>query len=470
MNKFFQIPGKLCLFIFTLIPVFSFADEKPNIVLIVADDLSPTLGCYGDQGAVTPHIDALAKRGVRFINAFCTTASCSPSRAVLLTGKHNHANGQYGLAHNYHHFISREKIPTLAPLLTKAGYRTARIGKFHVLPESTYEFGRAIKAGARNPVAMAKACRELFSEESEQPFFLFFCTSDPHRGGGVVESDENRPDRFGNIKKGHAGVEPVKFEPDKITVPGFLPDHPATRAELAQYYQSANRVDQGVGQLVAELEATGKLENTVIMFTSDHGMAFQGAKTTVYDAGLKIPLIVANPLQDKNNFVCDAMVSMIDLAPTILEFAQSDPKSIEPHGRSLVSILDKEHPEGWEEVYASHTFHEVTMYYPMRVFRNRDYKLIWNIAYQLPYPSASDLWNSATWQKTYKSGQYGPRSVQDFVQRAQFELYDIRNDPLETNNLAGDPEFAQVLEKTKEKLREFQKKTGDPWKLKWERE
>jgi N-sulfoglucosamine sulfohydrolase len=124
-------------------------------------------------------------------------------------------------------------------------------------------------------------------------------------------------------------------------------------------------------------------------------------------------------------------------------------------------------------MYASHTLHEVTMYYPMRVVRRGRYKLIWNIAHPLPFPFASDLWNSATWQDSLKRGEdfmYGRRTIKSLIQRPRFELYDLENDPDEIRNLAGEPQHRQLLAELQQKLRDFQRRTGDPWVLKWDRE
>src|SRR5690606_26630240 len=138
------------------------------------------VGCYGNPVIKTPHIDRLAAEGTRFTNAFCTTASCSPSRSVLLTGLHNHANGMYGLEHAKHHFNSFNTVTSLPVLLEKEGYQTVRIGKFHVAPEKSYHFQQVLKGGktndpasvGRSPVAMADLCYPLFAESSEKPFFL----------------------------------------------------------------------------------------------------------------------------------------------------------------------------------------------------------------------------------------------------------------------------------------------------------
>jgi N-sulfoglucosamine sulfohydrolase len=160
--------------------------------------------------------------------------------------------------------------------------------------------------------------------------------------------------------------------------------------------------------------------------------------------------------------------------PTILEFAGVESaESGELHGRSFLPTLEEEQPSGWEEMYASHTFHEVTMYYPMRVVRSGRYKLIWNIAHPLPFPFASDLWNSETWQDVYRKGEdtaYGKRSIKTLVHRPQFELYDLEHDPDELQNLAAGKQHRQLLTSMQKKLRDFQQRTGDPWLLKWERE
>jgi len=449
-------------------------NNRPNVVLIVSDDHGrETLGCYGNPVIKTPNLDALAAEGVRFTNAFCTSASCSASRSVILSGMYNHANGQYGHQHSYHHFISFENIKTLPVLLTEAGYRTGRIGKYHVAPESVYKFDAALPGNSRSPVQMAQNCRDFVRARDGKPFFLYFCMSDPHRGGGVADELPGKPDRFGNkASGGYPGVKEVKYDPKDVIVPPFLPDTPECRAELAQYCQAVSRVDQGVGKLLDVLKESGKYDNTIVIYISDNGVAFPGAKTTLYEPGMNLPCIVRGPGQKKKGIACDALINFADLAPTILDFAgaASDKNSFQ--GRSFKSVLDQEHPEGWDATYASHTFHEITMYYPMRVVRQRRYKLIWNIAHGLDYPFASDLWAASTWQATINSGSkyYGKRTVEAYLHRPKFELYDLQNDPHEVKNLADDPKHEKVLTELKAELKAFQKRTKDPWLLKWEYE
>jgi len=464
--------------------------------MIVADDHGQDMGAYGNPVIRTPNLDRLAGDGTLFRHAFATSASCSPSRSVILSGLHNHRNGMYGLEHAIHHYRSLEHVRGLPVLLAAAGYRTARIGKYHVAPEGSYRFQTVLPAGnERSPVEMADAVRAFVADRDGRPFFLYFATSDPHRSGDPAVGQRDvagdggmaRPDAFGNRPDGYPGVETVRYRPQDVVVPPWLPDDAATRAELAEYYQSVSRVDQGVGRLVQVLKDAGVYDQTLILYLSDHGAAFPGAKTSTYEPGLRAPLIVRHPGARRRGVRSEAMVSWVDLTPTVLDYAGVAPPTygrvIEVpelqgqtperhglHGRSFLGLLEQERPAGWDEVYASHTLHEATMYYPMRVARGRQYKLIWNLAHGLEFPMASDLWRSAAWQSAARQGpdaRYGVRSVRAFLHRPEWELYDVAADPYEAHNLAADPRYAAVLAEYQAKLRDFQRRTSDPWLIKW---
>jgi N-sulfoglucosamine sulfohydrolase len=485
----------------------SIAAEK-NVIFIITDDESPTLGCYGDPVAKTPAIDAIAADGTVFLNAFATTASCSASRSVVMSGLHNHRNGQYGHQHSYHKFNSWHSVVSLSlpRVMANAGYRTGHIGKYHVAPEQVFRFENYFKANSRSTVEMADAVKDFISEDSEKPFFLYYATSDPHRGGGKDESSklELKPDFFGNKpnREAYPGVEEVFYDPEELPIPHFLPDTPETREELAHYYQSISRVDQGVGRLVEILKEAGLYDKTLIVFTADHGMAFAGGKTTVYEGGLRVPFVVRNPYEENRGVKHEGMISHIDITPSLLDFAGGlNPETNAPakfvnarkfwkdfpevakdnlgpnlekyHGKSWIPILGKPEAEHWETIFASHTFHEIQMYYPMRVVRDRDYKLIWNIAHPLPYPFASDLWAASSFQAQYRQSldaPYGQKSVGEYIHRPQFEFFKISEDPYEANNLANDPAHRDAFQRMQEKMKQFQKEMSDPWIMKWEYE
>jgi len=427
--------------------------QRPNILLYVVDDQgTDDAGCYGNSVIKTPGLDTLAEEGTRFTHSFCTTASCSASRSVILSGLQNHATAQYGHVHGYNHFSSFDNIKTLPVLLAGAGYRTASAGKYHVAPEDVYHFQKYIAKDTPSPEKMAEQCRKYIAAEDNSPFFLYFCTVEPHRPFRRQGSDT--------------------FKPEDVIVPAYLPDTPQCRQELAEYYGSVQQADRGLLRLIDILKKTGQWDNTVVIYISDNGIAFPGAKTTLYEPGMRLPCVVRSPYQKKRGVVCNAMITWADLTPTILDFAGASPEGSAFHGRSFLSALEDQNPRGWDEIYASHTFHEITMYYPMRVVRTRRYKLIWNIAHNLPYPFASDLWASKTWQAVLKRGDkyYGKRTTEAYIHRPKFELYDLIKDPDEVNNLADDPKHEKVLAELKDKLKAFQKRTKDPWILKWKYE
>ncbi|WP_223241430.1 sulfatase [Flammeovirga sp. EKP202] len=445
-------------------------EKRPNILLFVSDDHGKdALGCYGNPVIKTPNLDHLASEGTVFNNAYCTSASCAASRSVILTGKFGHATGSYGHTHDYHHFSTYDTVSSLPMIMEANGYYTARIGKYHLAPEKVFHFQNVIKANQRNTVEMANKCKEVF--EKEEPFFLYFCTGDPHRGQ-PTGPNWNDPNSFGNRKKGYEGVEEVTYSPDEVLVPSFISDTKEAREELAQYYQSVSRIDTGFGQLMKHLKASGKMENTIVIYISDNGIAFPGAKTTLYEPGMNLPCIIKNPLVKNQDKINDALISWVDLTPTILDWANINYQENQFHGKSFTGVLTGTEDKERDEIYASHTFHEITMYYPMRVVRHKNYKLILNIASGLEYPFASDLWVSSTWQERYRSGAkyYGKRTVEDYLHHAELELYDLDKDPDEINNLVNSKEHQEVFEMMKKKLKKFQQDTQDPWKIYWEKD
>lgn len=468
------------------------ATSDVNVVLIVSDDHGMNdLGCYGNSAIQTPNLDALAEEGVRFTNAYCTSASCTASRSVILSGIYNHANGLYGHNHHFHNFQAFESIISLPVWLEElGGYRTARVGKYHVGPEEVFRFQEVLPGDLRNPVEMANNCIDFINADNRKPFFLYFCTGDPHRAAPVSD-DPMAPNSFGNRPEGYEGVEETVFSPSDVVVPDYLPDTEECREELAQYYQSVARMDQGFGTLFEHLKSAGKWDNTLVIYVSDNGIAFEGGKTTQYEPGINLPCIVKNPKTQNKGTVSNAFINWADLTPTILDYAgvleparEQMEQSYEAnksqwdnvltedfHGNTFKEVLLTGSDEEWDETFASHTFHEITMYYPMRTVISGRYKLIWNVAWQLPYPQAQDLWESSTWQSALQreDGMYGAKKIADYYDRPEFELFDLETDPNESENLANDSDYQDVLKKLKEKIVAFQKRTNDPWIDVWER-
>ena len=287
-------------------------------------------------------------------------------------------------------------------------------------------------------------------------------------------------------------MQEVFYDPAKVTVPPFPPDTPETRAELAQYYQSTSRVDQGLGRLMEILKKNGKWENTLILFTSDHGMAFAGGKTTVYEGGLRVPFIVRNPYQKERGNTNNAMLSFVDITPTLLDFAggyDAETQAAKPELATMAAgRRTKKGPYNSRPLVHAHSRREKSG----RLGSNRRQPHFPRNSNVLPHarrarpqvqahlehrapaavPFASDLWAAPSWQAQWKKGPTAPYGKKPYasIQRPQFELFDISADPNEGVNLAGDEKYAKVLEEYKTKLKSFQNATQDPWVMKWKYE
>jgi N-sulfoglucosamine sulfohydrolase len=367
-----------------------------------------------------------------------------------------HTSGMYGLQHPPHSQQCHTWVQGLPNLLRTFGYFTGLIGKFHVGPDSSFQFQRLMtKTNGRDVTHFARLAREFIKDSEKKPFFLVVGFHDPHR---AQEGFGNKP--YANDPK------EVKYDPGKVVVPYHLPDVAAVRQDLAEYYQSVTRLDRGVGLILEVLHEAGQLDDTLIIFISDNGIPFPGAKTTLYSAGIHLPLILSGPglPQGRSN---NALVSFIDLAPTILDWARAPGPKYKLPGRSLLPIVGDDNPKGWDAVFGSHQFHEITMAYPKRTLVTPKYKLIVNLDHEKEYPLASDLWGSPSWQHIRGAGakMMGQRSVAAFLHHPREELYDLTSDPNELKNLASDPAHAQALGELRQRLRTWQRETNDPWTI-----
>jgi N-sulfoglucosamine sulfohydrolase len=431
-------------------------NPKQNILFLIADDLGMEVGCYGDKVAKTPNIDALAANGTRFTNGFACVSSCSPSRATLLTGLPTHQCGQYGLAHATHNAHTFRDVQSVPKLLKAAGYRTGVIAKLHVQPPEVYPWDVEVQNNGRNGAVIAQAAKKFFEESGEKPFFLLVGFTDPHRAKKGFDSTVQ-----------YKGVPQVTFDPKDVPIPYHLADSPEVRADLADYYGSVARLDFGVGAVLQSLKDAKQSENTLVVFLSDNGIPFPGAKTTLYDSGVHLPLIVHTPSAKSKGVASKAMVSWTDIAPIMLDWAGVKPAAA-MGGKSLLPILEQEDAKDRDVVYGSHQMHEITMYYPMRMIRTRTHKLIRNLANPLPFPFASDIYNSDSWQGVLKRNDtmLGQRSRKAFEYRSKEELFDLTKDPNELKNVADGPAYAEVLKDLRTRLLAWQTATKDPWLVK----
>lgn len=428
--------------------------RQRNILLLISDDQGLDLGCYGTP-VQTPRIDRLAEQGTRFTHGFAAVSSCSPSRAVIHTGLYSHQNGMYGLQHDVHHQSLLDGIETLPSLLRRVGYATALVGKKHIGPDKAFPFEAELvpeRSGIRDVREMAVAAASFIRSTNDRPFFVTVAYSDPHRAATDYGNDRPWP-----------GVKPVTYDPAKAHIPSHLPDLLAVRQDLAEYYESLSRLDSGVGMLLDLLTESGRADDTLVIFLSDNGRPFPGAKTNLYGPGLHLPLIVRAPGSAAS--VNDAMVSWTDIAPTVLDWAGVAPPAYGLSGTSLLPILGEQGDPARDAIFASHAFHEINQYYPMRAVRTRTHSYILNLAHPLDYPVAGDVAGSPSWKAILADPAIplGKRSQATYLKRPAEELYDLTSDPDELVNLAADPAQAAVKGALARRLHEWRAATRDAW-------
>jgi len=442
---------------FVVLTAVSLGAAPRNVLLLISDNHTrPDLGCYGHPTVKTPNLDALAAHGTRFTHAYATVPSCSPSRAVIYTGLLTHANGQYALAHSYHNGVLAPGVTTVFDMLKKSGYRTALLGKANLgARPGQYEIDLINERIPRDVPAQVTAAEKFIREGGDRPFLVVLSTQDPQ------PTDRSVEERW---KKDRNPLPPRRIDPATVHVPSHLPDRPDVRESLAEYCELIERLDAGFGEAVAMLRRTGKDDNTLVMFFSDQGAAYPNGGYSHYEPGVQIPLIVVSPAARKRGVVSDAMVSLADITPTVLDW--TGVKAPYPlHGRSVLPVLEQEHAEGWDSVVLSHVMHEATMYYPMRTLRERRYKLIWNLCWQSPWQDALDVVGRSPWTETVRRADkfIGKRSIEKYLRRPAVELYDLDTDPAEVVNLADEPEFTALRRQMSERLLARLRETGDQW-------
>lgn len=443
------------------------------------------MGAYRNRICQTPNLDRLARSSLIFNNAFTSASSCSPSRASLLTGQPSHQNGQYGLHQAPHRFNAAAGVRSLPHMLRSAGVRSGLIGKKHVGPIGDtfrFDFERTeeqypINQVGRNITNIRLLVREFLAAstagDQQQPFFLMVSFHDPHRCGHVTPQFGAFCERWGSGEPGMGTIadwRPIYYQWDEIDVPYNVPDTEPARRDLAAQYTTISRLDQGVGVVLAELQAAGVADETLVVYTSDNGPPFPAARTNLYDAGIREPMFVRSPEhRERRNQVTYAMTSQLDVVPTMLEWFNASSEAAPLLGRSLLPLLVAEPANDPEAaIFASQSFHEVTMAYPMRAVRTNRYKLIHNLNWPLPFPIDQDFYVSPTFQDILNrtlAKQPLPwyKTLQQYYRRPEWELFDLKMDPMERANLAGKPKLKEVQAKLTERLGRWQRATADPW-------
>ncbi|MHC4167248.1 MAG: sulfatase family protein [Planctomycetota bacterium] len=434
--------------------------KRLNVLFITADDLGLQLGCYGETLIETPNLDRLAASSVQFRTAYVAQASCSPSRSAMFTGLHTHSTGQYGLTNSGFALHPRLRNKTIPNLLRPAGYRTGIIGKLHVAPEESFQFDfrEHNTINTRHVRRVAETADEFLQSTGDRPFFLMVNYSDPH----AFRDPKDR--RKWNFPPQVDGLPTDPLPPGEKTIFPFQQiDTPAQRVRTAGYYNAVQRLDDGIGMLMNVLGKHRHRDDTLIVFIGDHGPPFARGKTTVYESGIRIPFIVRWPGVSRP-MKSPAMVSTIDILPTILDATGMAPAG-KMHGKSLRPVLSSADAPWREYLVAEFHFHGGRPFYPRRAIRDQRYKLIHNLLAGKSKPSNSidaDPAYRLSRQPRY-DGTPVRRAFETFANPPEFELYDLQEDPVEFNNVAGETEYRAIQKRLTEALFEYRKQTDDPF-------
>ena len=431
-----------------------------NFLFITADDLNyNSIGCFGcPVDDITPNLDQFAKEGMRFSNAHVTIAVCQPSRQSMMTGLYPHHNGALGFD------PIREDVPTLTQVLRENGYYNGIIGKVkHLQPADKFcwdyfdDVFNAEHNHGRSPYIYGRDSAEFFNQAKEQqrPFFLMVNSHDPHR---PFAGSEDELKRF----YGYNTYASRYYKPEEAHVPGFLPDLPEIRKELAQYYSSIHRCDETVGEVLKSLEESGMAENTMVIFLSDNGMAFPFAKANCYLNSTKTPFIVRWPGKTPEG-ECNTndLITGIDFTPTILEAAGLE-GALTCDGKSYLSLLKGEKQEERNMIFTQFNTTAAKNSYPMRCVQSQTYGYIFN------------AWaDGETFYKcesktglTYKamaaaSDDAIAERVKLYDYRCREEFYDFSNDPDAHHNLIENEEYQDVINSYRQQLRKYMEETQD---------
>ncbi len=404
---------------------------RPNVLYLHSHDTGRYVQPYG-YPVPTPNIQHLADQGVLFRQAFCAAPVCSGSRAALLTGQCTHATGMLGLAHRGYRLHHPERH--IVNVLRNAGYWTGLVGEQHVSADpGDLGYHHVVDLDSTRVSEVAPAATKLIAMRAREqaPFFLSVGFFETHR-------------EF--------------FEPSSIRdvlysrPPENVPDNAQTRRDMASFRASARALDQGIGTVLNALEENGLADDTLVLMTTDHGLAFPDAKCTMYDRGIGVLLLMRGPGGFERGRVCDALVTQLDLYPTICDVVGLEhPPWLE--GRSLLPLVRGDLTEIHDEIFAEVTFHAA--YEPQRAVRTSRYKYMRRYDSQHPGRVVANLDDSLTKDVLLAAGWAD-------VDPPWEALFDLSLDPSEGHNRIDDPALAGVAEDLRRRLQDWMVRTVDP--------
>ena len=448
-------------FLFVNSPV-AFSDRL-NILIVTVDDMNcDSVGAFGCKlPGTTPNIDRLAAEGLRFRHAHVQVGNCFPSRNVMLSGRYPHNTGVEGF-----YQIKDPKYPHMVDMMKEAGYFVGIRGKVsHSTPYQPYAWDADLtildgeKQDMKNPESYYRSTRRgiELAQQGNKPFCLNVNISDPHKPFYATgKRGESVPDK---------NVPSHTFTADEVPVPGFLFDHPDVRRELAQYYSSVRRADDCFGQVMKALDESGKRDETVVIFLSDHGMPLPFAKTALWNHSTRTPWIVRWPGVTKPGSIDDDhMISAVDMMPTILDIVGSaHPDGFDGH--SFLPLLKGIAQPGRDMVYKVYNENSGGNRSPMRSVQSQEFGYLFN-----PWSDGKRVFKTATTgTMTYRAMQKLAETDDGMAARLKFfnhgvpeEFYDYKSDPDALNNLIDDPKYAAEIAAHRQAMRGFMERSNDP--------
>lgn len=429
------------------------AAQRPNIVLFIADDMTQRdLSVYGGD-ARTPNLDRMARDGMVFDRAFAASPTCSVSRTSLLTADYPMHHGAHALGS-----VMKGPLPTLPQILKARGYRVVIAGKTHFGPPKDFPFeflegSVALPAGKKgvlfSKLNMAAIDRLLATRDRARPIALIVASFASH-----VRWPANRG-----------------YDAGKLTITPNLLDTPDTREARTRYLTKVTEADTELGELRAMMRKNGMADNTLLLFTADQGAQFPLAKWNLYDAGTQAPLLAVWPGHVAPGSRTSAMVSQIDLLPT-MEQAAGGPPLEGVDGRSMMPVLEGKASTFRDAIFTAHSGDAGRRpegnIAPMRAIRTDRYKLIVNFYPDIPFKDAINVnthfvenhyW--LTWQQRAKTDPKAAALVDKFEHRPPVELYDVRKDPYEMHNLATDPAYRKTVATLRARLYQWMRSQGE---------
>jgi len=427
------------------------AARPTNIVLFITDDFSwHDSEPYGATDVRTPNMAKLAAEGMRFDRAIAASPTCTPSRSAMFTGLFPYRNG----AHPNHSLI-KEGLRTLPDYFHDLGYRVVLAGKTHIGPREQFAFeyvkGSNFMPKGKKGVLWTEldtgVVEKLLSEHDKaKPLCLIVATHSPH----VFWMDAQG------------------YDAQKIKVPPYLLDTRETRQMRAKYYTEVTHMDAQLGEVMGSMQRHGYADDAMLIFTADQGAQWPMAKWTLYDAGIRAPLIVRWPGKVKAGSTSGALVSLIDLLPTMLEAASGKPPS-DLDAKSFLSVLRGESQEHREATFAVNTGDRNMNRSPMRAVRTAKYKYILNLKPETVFKThitdaggEDGLFYWRSWETLAADGDAGAKAAIDrYRNRPAEELYDVEADPYELKNLAADPAHAAALGELRQKMKDWRLQQGE---------